>query len=387
MSGYQGTYVGLMSGTSMDAMDALLVEFSGKPKLSAPSGKGQTAQSPKYKILARASLPVPEELRGRIHQFNQSEASTLAELAICEREIAELAALATDKVLAAGKKQPKEISAIAFAGQTIGHSPSAGWTKAVGDANLLAEKSGIKVVADFRQRDIVAGGDGAPLASHFHHSFLSAKDEARGILNLGGIGNITLLQPGKAPVGFDLGPANCLIDEWTQANKKGDLDKGGRWAAQGKVVEELLALFLEDEFFSKPPPKTTGRDYFCMDWLKDNLAQLDKTPKPEDVQASLCELTALSVSLATSTHFDIDEDEKCVIYVGGGGAHNDYLMQRIDHLTPCPAKNINELGIDAKDLEALAFAWLAHLRVSGIACDLSSVTGSSGPRHLGAIYE
>ncbi len=370
-------YIGLMSGTSLDAMDAVLVEF--------------TTDCGDHKILSTTSIPYELSLKSRLHKFNSTELRTLSEVALLDCEVALLASRAVKDVLKKVGKQASDIKAVAFAGQTIGHSPSKGsgngWTAQCGDPNILAEETGIQVVADFRRRDVAAGGQGAPLASAFHQAFFTSDAEDRCIINLGGISNITILRQGKEPSGFDMGPANCLLDEWAEAHGQGVYDDKGQWAASGRVINDLLVTFLGDAYFSKTPPKTTGRDYFNLQWVQSHLQSLESGYKNEDVQATLVDLTALSISLAVHSCFNsTDIDHKLSVYVAGGGALNDHLMDRMNKLIKFPVKKIEELGVASKQLEALAFAWLARLRLHNQVSNIPRITGAKGQRFLGGVY-
>lgn len=369
-------YIGLMSGTSLDAMDAILVEF-----IAEPIG---------YNLLSTLSIPYAASLKSRLHEFNSTSYSSLADLALLDQEVALLAADTVNQLLVKSGYSPSSIKAIAFAGQTIGHSVGEhnqhNWTAQCGDPNILTEKVGIPVVADFRRRDVAAGGQGAPLAPAFHKTFLSSDEEDRCIVNLGGISNITILRRGEEASGFDMGPANCLIDEWAKFHNKGEYDDKGQWAASGKVIDDLLVSFLGDPYFSKTPPKTTGRDYFNLHWVQSYLQGLDSSYTNSDVQATLVDLTALSISLAVHSYFDAKEPQNLSLYVAGGGALNDYLMQRMTKLIKFPVRKIEDLGVASKQLEGLSFAWLAWLRLREQTGNIPNITGARGHRLLGAIY-
>ena len=358
-------------------MDALVVDFSDAPM--------------RHKVLAFESCDYDDELSKGLKGFNEDESASIAELAELDGKVAGLAAKAVAKSLATAGLKAADIQAISFAGQTIGHNPSEGWTAQCGDPNILAEESGIKVVADIRRRDVAAGGQGAPLACSFHSDFLSSADEARGIINLGGISNITVLVPGRVPSGFDIGPAGCLLDDWVMLKKGLKYDNKGKWAASGEVINDLLTSFIGDAYFSQSPPKTSGRDYFNLAWVENYLSGLDGDYKDEDVQASLVDLVALSISLAVSSQ-DIADSEflrgkGLSLYFAGGGTRNEFLMRRIKHLVKCQVYNISHLGVAEKELEPLAFAWLAYLRMKGRSGNLPSITGARGQRLLGAIYD
>ncbi len=369
-----------MSGTSLDAMDAVLVEFTDEPI--------------RYEILSQASIPYEPSLKSKLHAFNSTDKSCLTDLALLDREVSLLAAEAVKDLLAKSGESSSSVKAVAFAGQTIGHSIEGNkeltsqnnWTAQCGDPNILAEKLGIPVVADFRRRDVAAGGHGAPLATAFHQAFFTSADEDRCIVNLGGISNITILRRGEEASGFDMGPANCLLDEWAKVHGKGEYDSRGQWAASGKVIDDLLVSFLGDPYFSKSPPKTTGRDYFNLHWVQSYLQGMESNYEAQDVQATLVDLTALSISLAVHSYFDAKESNKLSLYVAGGGSLNDHLLQRMTKLIKCPVRNIDELGVESQQLEGLAFAWLAYLRLHGRPSNIPNITGASGRRLLGAVY-
>ena len=362
-----------MSGTSLDSMDGVLVDF-------APS---------QPKVIAASSIPYPAKLKERLARFNQDnkeESFSLMELGRLEQEVAVLGAQAVNELLRESGNNSSDIQAIGFAGQTIAHDPTARYTMQCGDPNILAEMTRIPVVADLRRRDIAAGGQGAPLATTFHQHLFRNDKEGRCIVNLGGIANITLLQDNKLARGFDTGPANCLLDEWARKHLQQDYDDKGEWAASGSAIDDLLILFLEDSYFSKAPPKTTGRDYFNLKWIEGYLNRLNKDYVPRDVQATLVDLSALSISLAIHQGLNSPEEDKVTLYVAGGGVNNDYLMERIKYLVKFPVRPIEDLGVKSKQLEAISFAWLARMRMSNLAGNVPSITGAVGERVLGGIY-
>ena len=248
---------------------------------------------------------------------------------------------------------------------------------------LLAELCGITVVADFRSRDVAAGGQGAPLVPPFHEAFFGKADQALAVLNIGGISNITVLDS-AAPdlVGFDCGPGNALMDGWCMTHTGQEFDDAGRWAAQGRVHAGLLTRLLDEAFFARPPPKSTGRDLFNGSWMAARLVGMDAVP-PQDVQATLTELTALSCARSL-----LGTSPACkTLVVCGGGALNDYLMARLQAALPnCRVTSSAELGLPPLQVEATAFAWLARQTMLGKTSSLKSVTGARGARILGAIY-
>ena len=353
-----------MSGTSLDGVDAALVDLSqAAPRLVA------SQYQPYPQSLKDALLALHQPAHNELHQA-QLIASQLS------REYADAALLLLKK---AGV-DATQVQAIGCHGQTIRHRPEHGYTIQLNNAALLAELTGIHVVSDFRSRDIAAGGQGAPLVPAFHDKVLRHPNIHRVILNVGGIANVTDLPVGKTTLGFDTGPGNLLMDAWITEHQGKPYDKDGAWAASGKVIPELLQRLLAESFFSTKPPKSTGRDLFNMDWLTQRLSGNET---PADVQMTLLALTGDSIADAVS-RFCTDAKE---IYVCGGGAHNRQLMAHLQLALPhCTIKKSDSLGIDADWMEAIAFAWLAqqamHLRPG----NLPAVTGAQHPCVLGAIY-
>ena len=357
-------FVGLMSGTSLDGIDAALVDFSSdQPNLVA------THYQPYDRQLVLALLD--------IHHPGQNE---LHRAAMLGNELSRHYAEAVNKLLATAGIEPAQVVAIGNHGQTIRHRPDSHYTLQLGNHALLAELTGISVVGDFRSRDIAAGGHGAPLVPAFHQAAFGRAGEGRALVNIGGIANITYL-PGNDEVrGFDTGPGNLLMDAWIQSHLDKRYDRDGAWAGSGHVAQPLLQQWLEDPYFASPPPKSTGRDYFNLDWLKATLP--DGMP-PADVQATLLELTARSIADAINRF--------CpglgTLFACGGGARNSALLSRIGALLPqITVDKTDALGIDADWVEAIAFAWLAWRFSQRLPGNLPAVTGAAGPRILGALY-
>ncbi len=361
-------FIGLMSGTSVDGVDGVLARLR----------DGQPPQ-----VLASASLPMPAALRTEFLALNQAGDDELARAALAANELARLYAQVSADLLAAAGLRAQDIAAIGAHGQTVRHRPDSGYTLQLNAPALLAELTGIDVVADFRSRDVAAGGQGAPLVPPFHAAIFGA-DHGRAVLNLGGIANVTLLEPGQTARGFDTGPANVLLDGWCQRHLGRPYDAGGRWAASGQVLAPLLEQLIASEpWFGLPPPKSTGRDLFNMQWLDARLADLEgPTPAPQDVQATLQRLTARTVANA----IDRAAAGTREVFVCGGGAHNTGLMQELAYCLQRPVHPTDALGVPAQQVEALAFAWLAHAFMTGKAAGLPSVTGARGARILGALY-
>ena len=368
-------YLGLISGTSADGIDVALASFARKPKL-----------------LASLTHPYPEDLRQRILALAQGDGRiALDELGTLDVEIARAFAAAATKLLRREGVDASKIRALGSHGQTVRHRPlgPAPYTVQLGDPNVIAELTGITTVADFRRRDIAAGGHGAPLAPAFHAAMLTQDKSAstkisRVVLNLGGIANITILSGNaKQPLrGFDTGPASCLLDAWIAKHLDHPYDKDGAFAASGHVDETLLKRLLSESYFAEPPPKSTGREVFHLTWLGEHLRGLAIAPK--NVQASLVALSALSIADAIRAHAR-DARE---VWVCGGGVHNPVLMAAIAQaLAPIPVASVAEVGIDPDFVEAMTFAWLARERLENRAVpNVHTVTGARGPRVLGGIY-
>lgn len=365
---HQGLYIGLMSGTSVDGVDGVLVRL----------GESQAPQ-----VLASASLPMPENLRRELLALNVSGNDELARGALAANALARLYAQAVSALLQDAAADATDVIAIGAHGQTVRHRPDSGYTVQLNAPALLAELTGIDVVADFRSRDVAAGGQGAPLVPPFHAAIFGAP-HGRAVLNLGGIANVTLLVPGQPVRGFDTGPANVFLDAWCQRHLGQPYDADGRWAATGQVVAPLLEQLIASEpWFALPAPKSTGRDLFNLQWLDDRLAAFDgPKPAPQDVQATLQRLTARTVANAIDAAAAGTQD----VFVCGGGARNAGLMQELAYCLQRPVQPTDALGVPAQQVEALAFAWLAQAFVQRRPAGHTAVTGARGPRILGALY-
>ena len=363
-------YLGLISGTSADGIDVALASFAPKPKL-----------------FAGLTHPYPEALRQRILALAQGDGRiALDELGALDVEIARAFAAGASALLQRERIEAARIRAIGSHGQTVRHRPlsAAPYTLQLGDPNVIAELSGITTIADFRRRDIAAGGHGAPLAPAFHAAMLAQDNKTRVVLNLGGIANITILSgDGKKPLrGFDTGPASCLLDAWVARHLDLPYDKDGAYAASGHVDDTLLKRLLSDPYFAEPPPKSTGREVFHLAWLSEHLRGLVIAPK--HVQATLVALSAQTIADAIRIHAPKARE----VWVCGGGVHNPVLMAAIrDALAPVPVESLAKMGIDPDFVEAMTFAWLARERLNERARpDVHTVTGARGPRVLGGIY-
>jgi anhydro-N-acetylmuramic acid kinase len=356
-------YVGLMSGTSLDGVDAVLADLSGaKPRL-----------------LADAHVGFDAALRRELLALNSPGQNEIERAALAGNALARHYAAAVADVLAAAGIPSAAVRAIGCHGQTIRHRPDLGFTTQIGNAALLAELSGIRVVADFRSRDIAAGGQGAPLAPAFHAAVFADPGEDRAVLNLGGIANLTFLPRAGEPIGFDSGPGNCLLDLWAGKHLGASYDEGGRWAAGGQPIPALLARLLDEPYFAAAPPKSTGRDLFHAAWLERALAGNEPA---QDVQATLLELTARSVADALATYCP---GARRVIVCGGGARNGAVLARLVALAAPATIEPSDRHGIDPQLVEATAFAWLAKRALDGAPGNLPAVTGARGERILGAV--
>ena len=356
-------YIGLMSGTSLDGVDAVLADLD--------SGKAR--------IAGHLHRPFAADLRAELLALNRSGSDELRRSALAANELARAYA-ASVRALLENHPEVGAIIAIGCHGQTVRHQPAEGYTMQLVNGALLAELTGIDVVCDFRSRDIAAGGQGAPLVPAFHHAVFASRDVHRVIVNIGGIANFTSLPPDGTITGFDCGPGNVLLDAWTQRHLNQPFDRDGVWARSGRVIPELLARLLADEYFRRLPPKSAGRETFNLDWLTRQLAGSEK---PADVQATLLALTVQGIADAT-TKFCPGVRE---VYLCGGGARNAAFVELLSQ-PPAPRQIAvtDTLGIDAEYVEALAFAWLARQALNRQTSNLPAVTGARGARILGALY-
>lgn len=378
-------YVGMMSGTSLDGVDAVAAIFH-------PGC---------VEVLGRAAEPYPPSLRASVRGICTPGDNEINRMQQLGNEIAKLYARAFQKLIRDTGLKEHMIRAIGAHGQTIRHAPKIGVSTQVLNAAFLAELTGVDVIADFRSRDLAAGGEGAPLVPAFHRAAFSS-EKPRGILNIGGISNLTVLPaasraslltalPGnpdlqesdaeasKEVIGFDCGPGNILMDAWIEASSGAAFDRDGAWAKKGNVIPELLSQLKAEPFFVQKPPKSTGRELFNLQWIKARTENYE----PVDVQRTLLALTAESIRDAIEA-FALQIAE---LWVCGGGAKNSFLMSEVARL--CPQLKVSttaELGIDPQDVESIAFAWLAERFIKRLPGNLESVTGAKGPRILGALY-
>lgn len=362
-----------MSGTSVDAIDAALIRCSHKG----------------VEILATHEHTIPGELKQQIAAISHSGSDEIERMGILDRELGRLFGEATLQLLSANAILPGQVKAIGSHGQTIRHRPPSGapssmasFTLQIGDPNTIAELTGITTVADFRRRDIAAGGEGAPLAPAFHAAALAENGVNRAIVNIGGIANTTLLTGDELQMGFDTGPGNTLLDHWIHRHTGESFDRDGKWSAGGKVNPALLEQLLEHPYFQQDGPRSTGKEAFNLFWLDTVLTDFTDI-SAQDVQATLADLTTTSIAGAIKNcPSDVSE-----VYVCGGGSHNSHLMTRLSaQLAPATVASTAALGMDPDWVEAATFAWLAHRTLGELAGNSQIVTGAAGARVLGGVY-
>jgi anhydro-N-acetylmuramic acid kinase len=371
----QALYIGLMSGTSLDGVDGVLVDFAPQPSGAA------------LRVLAHAHRALPPALRAELLALNRSGADELHRAALAANALSELQATVVQALLQEAGVAAAAVRAVGAHGQTLRHQPGLhdgrGYTLQLQNGALLAELAHIDVVCDFRSRDVAAGGQGAPLVCAFHQALFARPDVDVAVLNLGGQSNLTLLGADGGVCGFDCGPANALLDGWCERHTGQPFDDAGRWAAGGQVDAGLLAKLLSDPFFARRPPKSTGRDDFNLAWLDARLAALPAVPMPQDVQATLSAFVARTVADALQREAPGTRE----LLVAGGGAFNGNLLQRLRAQLPGVALlNTGARGLDVNQVEAAAFAWLAQAFMQRLPGNRVAVTGARGPRVLGALY-
>ncbi|MCL2892204.1 anhydro-N-acetylmuramic acid kinase [Brenneria tiliae] len=362
-----GRYIGVMSGTSLDGIDVVLAAID------------------EYTVAQQASYshPLPQDIKKAVLDMCQGQQVTLSALGRLDTRLGILFAEAVLALLKETGVNARDITAIGCHGQTVWHEPNgaAGCTLQIGDNNRIAAMTGITTVGDFRRRDLAYGGQGAPLVPAFHHALLQHPTERRIVLNIGGIANLSLLVPGAAVRGYDSGPGNMLLDAWNWRHCAQPYDKDAKWALTGQVEPQLLRRMMADPYFSLTAPKSTGREYFNLGWLEKKLVGLPPIPA-QDVQATLVELTAISIADQVLLAGGCER-----LLVCGGGARNPLIMARLSALLPgIEVGPTDEFGVSGDDMEALAFAWLASRTLSGLPGNLPSVTGASQETVLGAIY-
>jgi anhydro-N-acetylmuramic acid kinase len=354
--------IGLMSGTSMDGIDAVLLDTE------------------KHVLVQSIMMPYDARLQQQLQAFDPTKPYTPETLLQLNRDLGEAFAQAVLELLKQTDYKPEDIMAIGSHGQTLYHNPDKAVTLQLGCAHTIVAKTGITVVSDFRSRDMVLGGQGAPLAPYYHQEVFKNKDLPLALVNVGGIANLTVLSKNHAPLGYDTGPGNVLMDAWIQAHQGFKYDTGGAWALTGHVIESLLEHLLQDVYFQKPSPKSADKAYFSEAWLQ---SYLDSTYAPEDVQATLLALTARSIADAIKA----DAPDCKQLALCGGGAQNMALRASIsEYLPKFHVDTTNMYGVHPDYLEAMMMAWLSEQALLGRALDLTQITGSSQPAIHGVIY-
>lgn len=362
-------YIGLISGTSLDGIDAALVDFSGG----------------KIRLVDFAYQAYPDTLKAGIARLSAADALvTLKDYGTLDGQLGHLFADTALALLAKAQVPATAIRAIGSHGQTVYHAPDGPYpfSLQIGDPNLIAERTGIMTIADFRRRDMAANGQGAPLVPAFHQAVFGDSGVARCIVNIGGIANITVLSGhlNDPVIGFDTGPGNTLMDQWIFRHLKQHYDANGEWARSGQIQPELVSKLYEDAYFYAVPPKSTGREYFSLPWLENSAVLADY--RPEDVQASLCHLTACTIAGHIKQYASTSQD----VIVCGGGAHNAYLLELLGQQLGCPVQTSDAFGIHPDHVEAMAFAWLARQTHHHLPGNLKEVTGADKAVVLGGVY-
>ncbi|MEY3265223.1 MAG: hypothetical protein RL717_2700 [Pseudomonadota bacterium] len=354
-------YIGLMSGTSLDGVDGVLTTFPGQQQM--------------------ATVPFPAALKHELMALQSAGPNEIHREAMAANALVALYAACVHALLHSARISAAQVRAIGAHGQTIRHLPASGYTRQINNPALLAELTGIDVIADFRSRDVAAGGQGAPLVPAFHQAVFGSNTETRVVANIGGISNISILKSDGSVTGFDTGPGNLLMDGWINQHQGAAFDEDGRWAASGAPDTALLQALLAEPFLALPPPKSTGRDLFHAQWLAAKLQNLPAL-RAEDVQATLTAFTATSLADAIRR----SAADAAGVYVCGGGARNTYLMRLLQEALTMPVARTDALGVASGAVEGLAFAWLAARFCDRLPGNLPAVTGARGSRILGALY-
>ena len=356
--------IGTMSGTSLDGIDIALTKIH-KNKIS---------------VLDFLHINYSTKLKENILKLHFPEKNELEKSLLLSNELAILTGKGINRLLLKNSLSAKHIKGVGYHGQTIRHRPDKGYSNQIGNADLLSEITNLTVVSNFRNRDIAAKGQGAPLVPAFHKDLFFSKIKNRVILNIGGISNITYLLTNGSIIGFDCGPGNILMDHWIKLNRNLNFDKNGNWSKKGQVIEDLLKYFLKDKFFNKLPPKSTGRDLFNLDWIKKGIK---KTYSKEDIQRTLIELTAISITDAIKKNCS----EANEIYICGGGAKNDFLVEILKNKINLIIRGTSDLNLPEQQVESVAFAWLANQTLDKKFNNSPDVTGAKGFRILGSIHQ
>ncbi|MGF1754507.1 anhydro-N-acetylmuramic acid kinase [Vibrio makurazakiensis] len=362
-------YIGVMSGTSLDGVDTALVEISGDS----------------IRLISQCDFPMPAELKTNILDICIGQKTDLKSIGELDHQLGHLFADAVIHLLDESNISAKSIVAIGNHGQTVFHQPLGEhpFTMQLGDANIIASKTSIPTVADFRRKDMALGGQGAPLVPAFHNTVFKADSSSIVVLNIGGISNISVLRPNQKVLGYDTGPGNMLMDAWVYKHTGKRFDQDGQFAQKGQVIDRLLRALCEDNYFNRQPPKSTGRELFNLPWLEDILLSFPAVTEV-DVQRTLCEFTATTIANELDQYCEGDKPE---LLVCGGGVRNSFLMSRLAHLLPSwDVSSTTDKGVDSDNMEAMAFAWLAQRRMHNLPSNLPEVTGATKLASLGVLY-
>jgi anhydro-N-acetylmuramic acid kinase len=362
-------YIGVMSGTSMDGVDTALVSI----------------EDDNITLLAHDEFPMPDELKARLLEVCIGQKTDLIAIGELDHQLGHLFADAVLQLLKKSDTLASAVTAIGNHGQTGFHQPTGDspFTIQLGDANIIAAKTQIQTVADFRRKDMALGGQGAPLVPAFHHTIFHPQDSSVVVLNIGGISNISVLRPNHPTLGYDTGPGNMLMDAWVDKHTGEKFDSDAQFALKGQLNQALLEQLLSESYLSQMPPKSTGRELFNLSWLEQQLTKF-KDLAAEDVQRTLCEYTALTIANEVETYRLGDQP---ALYVCGGGTRNPLLMKRLSELLPSwEVESTTSKGVDADYMEAMAFAWLAQRHVHQLPSNLPEVTGASRAASLGVLY-
>lgn len=363
-------YIGVMSGTSLDGIDATLVHID----------------ETDVTLLAQSTFPFPVSLKEQLLDIATGQPTTLVNIGQIDHQLGHLYAEAINDLLRQTHYKAEQITAIGNHGQTVYHQPNGvhPFTMQLGDANIIASQTGITTIADFRRKDMALGGQGAPLVPAFHQAIFKAKASSVVVLNIGGIANISVLRPNMPTIGYDTGPGNMLLDIWMRKQRNQAYDRDAKYALSGKVDNDLLSCMLQDDFFSQQAPKSTGRERFNLSWLKKKLIEYNQTISANDTQATLTELTAQSIANEVQQYASGTQPE---LLVCGGGTNNPLIMLRLTQLLPnWSVGTTDDKGINSQYMEAIAFAWLAKRRIHNQSSNLPEVTGAKHLASLGVIY-
>ena len=362
-------YIGVMSGTSMDGVDTALVSI----------------EDTSITLLAHDEFPMPDDIKARLLEVCIGQKTDLIVIGELDHQLGHLFADAVLQLLDKSGTPASSVTAIGNHGQTVFHQPTGDspFTMQLGDANIIAAKTQIQTVADFRRKDMALGGQGAPLVPAFHHTIFHPRDSSVVVLNIGGISNISVLRPNQPTLGYDTGPGNMLMDAWVDKHTGEKFDRDALFALKGQLNQALLEQLLNESYLSQMPPKSTGRELFNLPWLEQQLTEF-KDLAAEDVQRTLCEYTALTITNEVETYRLGDQP---ALYVCGGGTRNPLLMKRLSELLPSwEVESTTSKGVDADYMEAMAFAWLAQRHVHQLPSNLPEVTGASRAASLGVLY-